>query len=67
MVLLSYQLHLMFLSAPYPYVQIMVLGKMGEFLYVLFISNTSFFSWGDVRPEDGLRQNEWSDSEICDW
>lgn len=32
----------------------------------LFISQMGFFFWGQLEPEDRLRQNELSDSEICD-
>ena len=68
MVLLSYQFYVMFLAAPYPQTCATcgVIVRCVDCLYTLLISNTGFFSWGGMEPEDGLRQNELSDSEICD-
>lgn len=42
-VLLFYQLHLIFLSAPYPYVQIMVLGEMCGLLICVVHIQYRFF------------------------
>lgn len=64
--LLSY--YVMFLATPYPQTRANygVIVRCVGCLYMLFISNTGFCSSGDMEPGDGLRQNELSDSEICD-
>lgn len=59
MVLLSYQFYAMFFAAPYPQscANYGITVRCVGCLHMLFISNTGFFSSGDMEPEDGLRQN----------
>jgi len=67
MVLLSHQLYAMLLAAPYP--QTCKLWHYSEMYWLLIhiaCIPYGLFGWSGMEPEDGLRQNELSDSDICD-
>lgn len=64
----SYQLYFMFLATCCPHASAnydIIVRRVGC-LNMLFLSTMRIFRWGDVDPEDGLRQNELNGSEICD-